>query len=236
MFVIKIADIKIGIHSEYESLKRFCQDYLCDSDEYDFSVSVDKNEKSQEKENATEPHSDAYIESICIYRKICKRLPEYGAFMLHASVVQCDGDAFAFCAPSGTGKSTHTSLWLKHFGERAGIINGDKPVIRFVGGVPYVYGTPWCGKEGHNINTCAPLKAICFLERGENNRAFPIDAAEAVTKIFSQILLPSDEQAVDMLFPLLDKTLASVPAYRLFCNISNEAVTVAYNTMKGIKI
>ena len=233
LFVIKLAEIKIGIFSEYPSVKNFCKDYICNTNEYDFAVSVTEGERALEKNLDAAQHSDAYLESICIYRKICQKLPEYGAFMLHASVVECDGEAFAFCAPSGTGKSTHTSLWLEHFGNRARIINGDKPVLRFIDGTLHVYGTPWCGKEGHNVNACAPLKAICFLERGSINQAFKLDAAEAVSKIFSQILLPSDEGTADLLFPLLDKTLTRVPSYRLTCNISKDAVTVAYNAMKG---
>ena len=233
LFVIKLAEINIGIISNYASVKSFCKEYLSDSDVCDFTVSVSDVDKALEK--ALDPsHSDAYIESICIYRNLCKKLPEYGAFMLHASVVECDGEAFAFCAPSGTGKSTHTSLWLKHFGDRARIINGDKPIIRFIDGKPYVFGTPWCGKEGYNINARAPLTALCFLERGKINRAYRIDPSDAVTKIFPQILLPNEEGTADKLFPLLDQTLLTVPSFRLSCNISDEAVTVAYNTMKGI--
>ena len=96
-------------------------------------------------------------------------MPDFDAFLLHAAVIEVDGLAYAFAAPSGTGKTTHIALWKKFFGDRANIINGDKPIIRFENGTPYIYGTPWCGKEGYNINTKAPLAALCFIERSPEN-------------------------------------------------------------------
>ena len=143
--------------------------------------------------------------------------------------MECDGFAYAFSAASGTGKSTHTSLWLEHFGDRARIINGDKPIFRFVDGKLRAYGTPWCGKEGFNVNADAPLSAICFIERGSKNEISRIDASEAVMRMFTQILMPPEESAIDVLFPLLEKMLTSLPCFVLKCTISDEAVTVAYN-------
>jgi len=231
LFIIKLANINIGINSRFSSLKSFCREYISGADYFDFNVSVTDDEIAAEREITKGQYSDAYLESVCIYRAICRRLPEYGAFLLHAAVVRLDGEAYAFSAPSGTGKSTHVSLWKDHFGERAEIINGDKPVLRFVDGKLRVYGTPWCGKEGYNKNSDAPLSAICFLEQGKTNIINKLDAAEAVLRVFKQILLPRSEKDADLLFPLLDKMLTTVPCFKLSCNISDEAVTVAYNAI-----
>ena len=70
------------------------------------------------------------------------KMPLYGAFLMHAAVVEVDGIAYVFTAPSGTGKSTHVQLWLDHFGPRARVLNGDKPLFRFEGNTLYACGTP----------------------------------------------------------------------------------------------
>ena len=233
MFNIKIAELNILIDNKYPLLERMCQDYICADEEADFSVSVSEAEIEAECSDSEtvigHRASPAYAESICIYRAICRKLPEYDAFLFHSSVVECDGLAYAFSATSGTGKSTHTALWLEHFGNRARIINGDKPIFRFVNGKLRAYGTPWCGKEGFNVNADAPLSAVCFIERGSKNEISRIDAGEAVIRMFSQILMPFEEASVDILFPLLEKMLTSLPCFVLKCTISDEAVTVAYN-------
>ena len=232
MFCIKIAGLTVGIDNRYRHAEHLCRDYICHG-EPSFCVRVTDDEIRAEMAAASSEVTPDYAESICIYRTICKTLPEYGAFLLHASVVECDGLSYAFAATSGTGKSTHTALWLRHFGERARIINGDKPILRFDGDRVMVCGTPWCGKEGYNVNAESPLHALCFLERGDKNEIAPIDSGEAVMRIFPQILLPTDETAVDRLFALLDRMLRQIPCYLLRCTVSDEAVRVAYNGMKG---
>ena len=236
MFYIKIAGIVIGIDNKYPNVEKFCKNYICDSENADLSVAVTDDEINAEKlathrmrENTV---SNGYAESICVYRKICLNLPKYDAFVFHASAVECDRQTYMFSARSGTGKSTHTNLWLEHFGERARIINGDKPVLRLFDGKLHVCGTPWCGKEGFSSNDISPLHALCFLERGEKNEIRRIDASEAVIRSVSQILIPDTECGIDALFPLLEKMLTQTPAYVLRCNISDEAVSVAYNAMK----
>lgn len=237
MFKIKIADIVIEIDNKYKFVEKQCSDYSIECAGYDMHVCVSdediNREREAEKETCDMEYSNGYLESLCIYRSICNRLPEYDAFLLHASVIECDGMAFAFSAPSGTGKSTHTKLWLDTFGDRARIINGDKPIMRFVNGYLYVYGTPWCGKEGYNINTSSPLKALCFINRGENNEIRRADIHEAVTRLFNQILLPKDGKNAFLLLGLLDRMMTEYPVYELYCNISKEAALVAYEGMKN---
>lgn len=70
------------------------------------------------------------------------QLLKFRGILLHSSCVVVDGVAYAFSADSGTGKSTHTALWLKHFGNRAYMLNDDKPAIRLVGDRVYACGTP----------------------------------------------------------------------------------------------
>ena len=234
MFYIAIAGIEIGIDNKYEYVKRLCRGYEIEPVDAPFmTVSVSDEEISEEIACSEINVSAAYAEGICVYRSICKRLPELGAFLMHCAVIEYEGEGYAFAAKSGTGKSTHILLWQKKFGEGVRIVNGDKPILRFSEDRLYAYGTPWCGKEGYNVNTSVPLKAICFIERAQTNSIRRIGASEALGKIFHQLLPPDSQESVDTLFPLIDRTLTEVPFYVLGCNISEEAAEVAYKGMNG---
>ena len=89
------------------------------------------------------------------------QLLRHNGMMLHASAVVVDGYAYLFSGPCGIGKSTHTALYKDAFPE-AVIINDDKPALRCMDGVWYAFGTPWCGKDGINVNMSAPLAASAF--------------------------------------------------------------------------
>lgn len=237
MLYIRIADLNIRIDNKYDYVERLCREYIIEAcDDIDMSVAVDDEVIANEMSIAETPVTEGYAEGVCIYREICKRLPvEFGAYLFHSAVIEYKGDGFAFSAKSGTGKSTHIALWRRKFGADVHVVNGDKPIMRFIDGKLYAYGTPWCGKEGWQTNTKVAIKGLCFIERAEENSIRRMGADEAVMRIFHQILTPSDMETVDALFPLLDRTLREVPCYVLGCNISEEAAEVAYNGMKSNK-
>ena len=185
--------------------------------------------------NLGEAHTVEYLEAICIYREICLRLPERDAFVMHSAVIEVDGMAYAFSAKSGTGKSTHIALWKKYLGDKVQIVNGDKPIVRYRDGVFYAYGTPWCGKEFWHRNVSRPLKAICFIERSQDNWIKRLDTQSSADRIMKQILIPSDALGAIKTFELIDKMLYTVDCWLLGCNISIEAAQLAYNTMSGGK-
>ena len=234
MFTIRIADITISIDNKYEYVRRLCRNYIVDiSEAPDMLISVSDEEIAKEVASADTHVSDAYAEGVCTYRKICKILPlKFNSYLFHSALIEYEGRGYAFSAKSGTGKSTHIALWQKVFGDEVRIINGDKPILRYIDGEFVGYGTPWCGKEGFGANASVPLKAICFLERGEINSVERISAQDAVARIFHQILTPDDMETLDSLLPLLDLTLKNVPCYLLRCNMDTEAARVAYNAMK----
>lgn len=233
MFCIQIADIRVAIENEYDYVKLLCKDYVIPTSEnVDMTVQVSKEEILREMETAEIQITPAYAEGVCVYRTICRRLPiQFQSFLMHCAVIEYEGNGYAFAAKSGTGKSTHIALWQRRFGDSVRIVNGDKPIMRFVDDRLRAYGTPWCGKEGYNINTSVPLAAICFLERAPVNSIQKIKADEAVMRIFHQLLSPEDMETVDALFPLLDRMLREVPCYVLSCNISEEAAEVAFRGM-----
>ena len=231
MIKIKMADLCVEIDNRYSFLESFCREFTAEFDRADISVRVSDEELAAERASNTLGSSDGYLESICAYRAIAEKLPRFGAFLLHASVVALDGKAYAFAAHSGTGKSTHTGLWLEAFGERAVIVNGDKPIVRLTEQGFVAYGTPWRGKERRGGNISAPLAAICFLERGEKNKIAPFSDASAVMRIFDQVLLPKNPADAAKTLELLDTLFTTVPIYQLHCNISREAALVAHAGM-----
>lgn len=161
------------------------------------------------------------------------QLVTHGGFLLHASAVEVDGRAYLFSALSGTGKSTHTEQWLKLFGERARIINDDKPAICVAGGNIIVYGTPWSGKSDLNINVGVPLQGICMLERSRENFIEPLPADKAVFGILNQTVRPPSESGMDCLLSMLDEVISCIPIWRMGCNISTAAAQTAYEAMSA---
>lgn len=165
-----------------------------------------------------------------------RQLLRFDGLMLHSSAVVVDGKAYLFTANCGVGKSTHTSLWLKVFGDdRAFILNDDKPVLRLEHGVWYAYGTPWSGKHGINRNVKVPLAGLCVLNRGEINEIAPFSGVEAIRAILAQTPKPKDAESRVLVLDLLDKLITQVPVWKLKCNMNPEAAVVSYEAMSGEK-
>jgi hypothetical protein len=161
-------------------------------------------------------------------------MTEYDTLLLHGSCVAVDGMGYLFTAGSGTGKSTHTRLWRELLGERAVMINDDKPLIRAgADGAAMVYGTPWDGKHRLSTNTAVPLRAVCILERAAENAIRPIPAGEAYPMLLQQAYRPMDSMAMSKTLTLIDSLATSVGLWRLGCNTDIEAARVAYEAMKG---
>ena len=129
--IYRIADLAVEIRARYDYVTRQCADYLAPLGTVpDFTVEVSDEVLSASHAQAPD-FSVAYHESLCVYRAICQKMLDYGGFLLHAAVIEVDGRAYAFSAPSGTGKSTHIKLWRRVLGERVQIVNGDKPILRY---------------------------------------------------------------------------------------------------------
>ena len=155
----------------------------------------------------------------------------YNGLWIHASAVVVDGEAYLFSAPCGTGKSTHTSKWLQLFGDKAFIINDDKPAIRIIDDEYWVYGTPWSGKHDISVNTKAKLKGICFLHRAETNSIKFIDKASAVKEILDTSHFRTTAEQMMKKLEILDKIVRNVPIYEMGCTPTIEAAKMAYEFM-----
>ena len=135
MFCVQIAEVLVAIENRYAFTERLCADYIANvlPDECSFSVSATPEEIAAENSDGG-TFSPAYCESLALYRKICTRMLDYDAFLLHAAVVSYEGRGFAFAAKSGTGKSTHVAQWMRALGDDVTVVNGDKPILRWRSG------------------------------------------------------------------------------------------------------
>ena len=232
MFTIKIADLPIAIDNRYDWVFRMARDYLTDEEPV-FTVSVSDEEIEAERRASNTDYPSAYYESIVAYRHIAEKMPEYNAFVFHGAIMENADVAYAITANSGVGKTTHVSLWLTEFSDIK-ILNGDKPLIRFIDGAPYVYGTPWQGKENYGHNGKKPLSAIVFLRRGEKNTAEKISPADAVMDFMTQIYLPKKSPVtLSKTMSLANKLIGGVKLVRLYCNMDPEAAHVCRAALEG---
>lgn len=230
MIKIKLAELVVGIDNRFQGIEALAKDYLTDLDP-DFTVHATDEDLARERSQSERIFPDGYLESVVVYRKIADRLPSYDAFVFHGAILNLDGMAYAFTARSGVGKTTHTRLWLSRFGDRVHYLNGDKPIIRFIDGIPYACGTPWRGKENYGVNEMAPLCGIALLSRGEENTAQVIPPCEAVTRLVSQIYLPKEADSIIKTMRLADRVISGVRLVDLRCNMDISAVDVAYRAL-----
>lgn len=231
-FTIELAGMKILACVNFESTKMFCADYITDGAP-DFEVSVSAEDIARERGAADGRFSDRYLETLALYRKIAERATEYGAILFHSSSVAVDGKAYIFTAKSGTGKSTHASLWRKLLGERAVMINDDKPLIRTKGDEFVVYGTPWRGKHKLGANISATLAGVCIISRGEKNEIERITPTAALPTLLSQTFRPTEAEKTARVLETVIRMSERVPTYKLKCNMDISAAETSYNAMKG---
>ncbi len=183
-FTMEIAGFVIRVQPLFESTREYCRAYLSDQ-ESAFTVCVTREEltaqqRMLEREAVEEglkirKFKDPFLERATIERRVADQLVWQDTLLLHGSTVSVDGRAYLFTAPCGTGKSTHTRLWRELFGERAIMVNDDKPFLRITPAGVLAYGSPWSGKHGLATNVCVPLKGICVLRRGAENRIHRVD-------------------------------------------------------------
>lgn len=239
-FTMKLAGIPLQVEAIFPSTKKFCEAYLSDEApaftitiaEADIMFEREKSAAEDALEGIPERYfPDAYLETLAVYRKIAVTLIDYGVLLFHGSVVAVGDTAFLFTATSGTGKTTHTNLWLKKI-PGAYVVNGDKPLLKVTETGVIACGTPWQGKENYGRNINVPLKAICVLERDTCNHIEPITAKEALSSLFQQTYRPRDPAAMLKTMKLIGALGERVALYRLGCNMDEAAAVVAYEGMK----
>lgn len=154
--------------------------------------------------------------------------------ILHASAIEIAGKAILFVASSGTGKSTHASLWEKYRGAK--VFNDDSPAIRLLGNQAFAYGTPWSGSSEKYLPMRCPIGAIVMLERGLVNEMSDLSPKEAAQMCIKNFQLPYQDQALmNEALEISEEIFKSVPFYRLKCTPDLRAVEAVENHLGLIK-
>ena len=156
----------------------------------------------------------------------------HNAVPRHASVVVCRDRAVLCLGESGTGKSTHTSLWIKYI-EGSHLLNDDSPVLRVEGDEVVVYGSPWSGKTPCFRQERVPVAALLRLEQRPENKIRRLGVVEAFTALHPSCppALAHDERCTDRMVDFIGGVIDHVPVYRLGCRPDEEAARLAYNTI-----
>ncbi len=238
MNIYQIGGMTFEILSPDDSYIKMCHDYQCTNpidSPLDFTVNITSEDIEREKQLYSYPCNSAMANSSKIYRCICSQAIKRGGFFLHSAVIEYGGLAYAFLAPSGTGKSTHIKLWRKLLGKDVSIVNGDKPLIMpRLSGEFYAYGTPWSGKEGWQRNVSVKMGAICILKRGETNKIKEISTFEALQYMLKQTLIPDEKDDVEKLLENIDSFLSgNIRCYMLECNMELDAAVTSFEKMTG---
>lgn len=237
----QIAGMVVRVSSLYQTVHEFCRDYVTEESP-DFHVHIlqsdidfEQNKTDQEYayEGLPAPHfSQEELEITAVYRKIAEQMTQYDRFVFHGSALAVDGQGYLFTAKSGTGKSTHSLLWRALLGDRAVMVNDDKPILHVSDQGVTVYGTPYNGKHRRGNNISAPLRALCILQRAEENHIEKISRGEAYAMLLQQVYRPQNSDAMKKTLSLIDKMAERVSLYRLGCNMDISAAETAYNAMK----
>lgn len=228
----KIADVVVEMKQEYPETAYWYVPYLYNGEEEpEFSISATEDEINYfvtEGVDITPP----IAENMVLGNKFNRRLMKYYGSYIHSSALFFDGKAYLFSAPSQTGKSTHTKKWLSRFGDRAKVINDDKPSFRFIDGKCIVYGTPFAGGTDVQINTSAELGALVFLERAEENSLEKLEPSRSISLLISQSPGRANEKVGDRQLEMFSMLLSRYPAYLLRCNMDDSAVDTALGILQ----
>ncbi len=228
---LRVADLIVDVNILGDMLLSRVQPYLYTGDK-NADIVIEIPKRYYENKHKEFPHlSFDECEYLWSGSAFYENLVDFDGLLLHSSCVEYEGKAYLFSAKSGTGKSTHTHLWLEYL-PGARIINDDKPAIRCIDGVYYAYGTPWSGKTDESVNIGVPIAGIAFLERGENSIK-RIPGILALKLFMEQTVRSVKKDTMEKTLDLLGDILTNIPIYRLSCDMTEEAV---YTSLNGMKI
>lgn len=156
-----------------------------------------------------------------------------GALLLHSSVSRHKGKANLFFGVSGTGKSTHSRLWLENV-PGVDIMNDDNPIVRFEDGIAVAYGSPWSGKTLCYRNVKAPVRALVRLEQRPENQIERLSGLQAYASVIAACsTIRWDSNVMSRIIPLVERVAMEVPCWHLGCRADREAVEVCKAAIEG---
>ena len=237
IYYLNICNKIIKVESICGDFKSFCEGYLIDNcDVVDYTISVSQ-EEIDEQARLSHMSNKGKLEGFVILNKLADiLLLDDNAIFMHGAVVAYNDNAYMFTAPSGTGKTTHVRLWVENLKD-AYILNGDKPFIS-INDIVCAWGSPWCGTEGYSKNTNVKLKAICLLNRSNENSIKEISFNEALPTLINQTAILKENDGLNRILKLLCQLKKKVKFYCLNIdsdNYGNDAFNVSYDALRKLQ-
>lgn len=151
--------------------------------------------------------------------------------LMHSSVAMHDGYAYMFLGKSGTGKSTHSRLWLTHIPD-TDLLNDDNPIVRIIDHEAWVYGSPWSGKTPCYRNLSLPLGAVVRLSQAPYNKITQDDVVQSFASLMpSCSVLRQDKCMLNNLKATLIELAQKQLTYSLECLPDEAAARLCYATV-----
>lgn len=241
VFNVKVADMTFQVTTLHPYSEKYCAPFLIDEPgEHKLEITqkmidAERERCAENKESIDEDlikSPDAFLESVCVLRAMADYVSMHNRVLMHGSAIAINGKGYIFTALSGTGKSTHTGLLRKLHGDKAVMVNDDKPFLHIQDQKIYVCGSPWMGKHRLGNNLMVPLEGIFFLRRSEENVLRKLKPEEALSGLVSQCHRPVDPMCMMNTLDLLDKVLSTVALYDFGCNMDISAAELSSSVMK----
>ncbi len=177
---------------------------------------IDRNTPDQCSLQVLLPNSTFHMENVLSSIMMESLLLAHHRAILHASVIQVEGQAILFSAPSGTGKSTQAELWRRYRG--AEIVNGDRVLLCSKNGQELACGLPYAGTSGICKNFALPIRAIVVLSQGKENVAQRMRPSAAVPALLGQISMQKwNDQDIHRALNVVERLILHLPVYHLAC-------------------
>ena len=223
-----IADLVTEMEPKYDHFRNLAKPFeYCGDRNTDISLSVSDEHINSLIKRMVPSTTIGAAEEFAYAGKFCKSIIKYNAMLIHSSAIEYKGKAYLFSADSGVGKSTHTALWRKAFGNEVKMINDDKPVVRMIDGKAIVYGTPFDGGSGIANNISVPLGAVVFIERGENNSIRKAQTPEIIKKLYFSTAHFVSRETADKMLTNFENLISCTDFYILTCNMDISAANIA---------
>ena len=100
-----------------------------------------------------------------------------------------------------------------------------------IDGTVYVCGSPWNGKHGRGNNISVPLKAVCVVKRGVENKIEKVSSLIALKYLFEQSIGFDDEQSAKKVLDILSLITKQAKFYVLHCNMDISSAKCSYEGM-----
>lgn len=223
-----IADLVTEMEPKYDHFRNLAKPFeYCGDRNTDISLSVSDEHINSLIKRMVPSTTIGAAEEFAYAGIFCKSIIKYNAMLIHSSAIEYNGKAYLFSADSGVGKSTHTSLWRKAFGNDVKMINDDKPVVRIFDGKAVAYGTPFDGGSGIANNISAPLGAVVFIERGENSSIRKAKTPEIIKKLYFSTAHFISRDTADKMLTNFENLLSCTDFYIMTCNMDISAAYIA---------